>query len=46
MKILKKYIVFGAPLITKNEIKEVNDCLNSGWIGTGPRVSRFENDAK
>ena len=44
MKILKKYIVFGAPLITKNEIKEVNDCLNSGWIGTGPRVSRFEND--
>jgi dTDP-4-amino-4,6-dideoxygalactose transaminase len=37
------YIVFGKPLIGKNEIKEVNKCLRSGWLGTGPRVEEFEN---
>ena len=37
------YIVFGKPLIGKNEIKEVNKCLRSGWLGTGPRVDEFEN---
>jgi dTDP-4-amino-4,6-dideoxygalactose transaminase len=36
------FIVFGAPLIGKAEIQEVVDCLRSGWIGTGPRVARFE----
>jgi dTDP-4-amino-4,6-dideoxygalactose transaminase len=39
----KNYIVFGKPLIGKNEIKEVNKCLRSGWLGTGPRVAEFEN---
>jgi dTDP-4-amino-4,6-dideoxygalactose transaminase len=37
------YITFGKPLIGKNEIKEVNKCLRSGWLGTGPRVEEFEN---
>lgn len=36
------YIVFGAPLIGEEEIAEVVECLRSGWIGTGPRVARFE----
>lgn len=38
----KKYIVFGSPLIEEAEIAEVCDTLRSGWIGTGPRVKRFE----
>jgi len=38
-----KYIVFGSPLIEEEEINEVVDSLKSGWIGTGPKVARFEN---
>ncbi|MDA3913391.1 DegT/DnrJ/EryC1/StrS family aminotransferase [Oleiagrimonas sp.] len=38
------YIVFGAPDIGEEEIAEVEACLRSGWLGTGPRVARFERD--
>lgn len=38
------YIVFGAPLIGEEEIAEVVACLRSGWLGTGPRVARFERE--
>jgi dTDP-4-amino-4,6-dideoxygalactose transaminase len=37
------FIVFGAPLIEEAEINEVVDSLRSGWIGTGPKVARFED---
>jgi dTDP-4-amino-4,6-dideoxygalactose transaminase len=37
-----EYLVFGAPLIGEEEIEEVVQCLRSGWVGTGPRVQRFE----
>jgi len=37
-----EFLVFGAPLIEEPEIAEVVECLRSGWIGTGPRVARFE----
>lgn len=40
----RPFIVFGAPLIGTDEIGEVVDSLNSGWLGTGPKVSRFESD--
>jgi dTDP-4-amino-4,6-dideoxygalactose transaminase len=46
MKFKKNYIVFGSPLIGKNEIKEVNSTLKSGWLGTGPKVEKFENEFK
>lgn len=36
------FLVFGRPLIDESEIAEVVDCLRSGWIGTGPKVNRFE----
>jgi len=39
----KKYIVFGSPRIENDEIKEVVATLKSGWIGTGPKVTKFEN---
>jgi dTDP-4-amino-4,6-dideoxygalactose transaminase len=36
------FLVFGSPLIEQSEIDEVVDSLRSGWIGTGPKVARFE----
>lgn len=37
-----RYLTFGAPCIGEAEIEEVVDSLRSGWIGTGPKVARFE----
>jgi dTDP-4-amino-4,6-dideoxygalactose transaminase len=36
------FLIFGSPLIGEDEIEEVVDSLRSGWIGTGPKVARFE----
>lgn len=36
------FLVFGSPLIEQAEIEEVVDSLRSGWIGSGPKVQRFE----
>ena len=36
------FLVFGSPQIEQAEIDEVVDSLRSGWIGTGPKVRRFE----
>lgn len=38
----KEFLVFGSPKIEQPEIDEVVACLKSGWIGTGPRVNKFE----
>jgi dTDP-4-amino-4,6-dideoxygalactose transaminase len=38
------FLVFGAPLIGEEEIAEVVDSLRSGWVGSGPKVKRFEED--
>ncbi len=38
----KNYLVFGAPVFSDAVINEVVDSLKSGWIGTGPKVARFE----
>ncbi len=40
----KEFLVFGSPAIEEAEIEEVVDSLRSGWLGTGPKVARFEND--
>jgi dTDP-4-amino-4,6-dideoxygalactose transaminase len=40
------FLVFGSPLIEAEEIDEVVATLRSGWIGTGPRVARFEHQFK
>jgi dTDP-4-amino-4,6-dideoxygalactose transaminase len=37
-----EFLVFGRPLIGEPEIAEVVDSMRSGWIGTGPKVARFE----
>ncbi len=38
-----EFLVFGSPLIGEEEIAEVVASLRSGWIGTGPKVQRFES---
>lgn len=40
----KPFLVFGAPQIEQAEIDEVVDSLASGWLGTGPKVARFEHN--
>ena len=37
-----QYLVFGAPLIEQSEIDEVIDTMRTGWLGTGPKVAKFE----
>jgi dTDP-4-amino-4,6-dideoxygalactose transaminase len=37
-----EFLVFGRPVIEEEEIAEVVDSLRSGWVGTGPKVHRFE----
>lgn len=39
-----KFIVFGAPDIHQDEIDEVVSSMESGWLGTGPKVQQFERD--
>jgi dTDP-4-amino-4,6-dideoxygalactose transaminase len=36
------FLIFGSPDIRDDEIQEVVATLRSGWVGTGPRVGRFE----
>lgn len=38
----KDFLIFGSPLIEQPEIDEVVSTIESGWLGTGPRVARFE----
>jgi dTDP-4-amino-4,6-dideoxygalactose transaminase len=39
-----RFLVFGAPAIGDEEIDEVVASMKSGWLGTGPKVARFEAD--
>ncbi|MBB6428996.1 DegT/DnrJ/EryC1/StrS family aminotransferase [Algisphaera agarilytica] len=36
------FLVFGKPVIGPEEMAEVQAVLESGWLGTGPRVAAFE----
>ena len=38
------FLVYGAPDIGEEELREVVDCLKSGWLSTGPRAARLEHD--
>jgi len=39
-----RFLVFGAPDIRDEEIREVVATMTSGWLGTGPKVARFERE--
>jgi dTDP-4-amino-4,6-dideoxygalactose transaminase len=38
----ESFLVFGNPIIEQPEIDEIIGCLKSGWLGTGPKVQKFE----
>ena len=39
-----KFIPFHRPMIGEDEIRSVVETLESGWLTTGPKVKRFEED--
>ncbi len=39
----EEFLKFGMPKIEQSEIDEVSDTLKSGWLSTGPKVSKFED---
>ncbi|MBT0666264.1 DegT/DnrJ/EryC1/StrS family aminotransferase [Geobacter pelophilus] len=41
-----EFLPFSTPTIEDAEINEVVDSLKSGWITTGPKVKRFEDEFK
>ena len=40
----ERKILFSPPDITEKEINEVVDALKSGWITTGPKTKKFEEE--
>ncbi len=41
-----EFLPFSRPSISREAIDEVVACLESGWITTGPRVKKFEEELK
>ncbi|SDT59607.1 DegT/DnrJ/EryC1/StrS family aminotransferase [Bradyrhizobium canariense] len=39
-----KLLIFGSPKIEQDEIDGVRSVMESGWLGTGPKVAQFEKD--
>ena len=42
MKKRDQFLIFGNPMIEQDEIDDVVDSMKSGWLGTGPKVIRFQ----
>ncbi len=40
----ENFLIFGSPAIEQPEIDEVMDCFKRSWLGTGPKVAKFEED--
>lgn len=40
------FITFGSPLLGEEEIDEVVSSMRAAWLGTGPKVARFEEAFK
>src|SRR2546429_9417022 len=40
----REFLPFSPPLIGQEEIDEVAESLRSGWITTGPKAARFEDE--
>jgi dTDP-4-amino-4,6-dideoxygalactose transaminase len=38
------FLIFGAPRIERPEIESVLKVMETGWLGTGPRVAQFEEE--
>jgi len=44
LKTRNSFLSYALPSIGQEEIDEVTDSLRSGWITTGPKVARFEEE--
>lgn len=42
----EKYLIYGSPALGREEYDEVTACLDSRWVGTGPRTARLEREFK
>ena len=42
----ENFLVFGSPLIEQDAIAEVVATLKSGWLGTRPKVIKFQENFK
>ena len=40
----ERFIIFGQLFIEHEEIDEVVASMKAGWLGTGPKVARFEKE--
>lgn len=38
------FLPYSLPLIGKEEIQEVTETLESGWLSKGPKVQQFEKN--
>lgn len=38
------FLIFGKPIIQKEDIDEVNEVLKTGWVSTGPKAKQFEEE--
>ncbi|MGH9349176.1 MAG: DegT/DnrJ/EryC1/StrS family aminotransferase [Vicinamibacterales bacterium] len=38
----RRFITFGSPRISRDDVRAVSRVLRSGWLGTGPMVHEFE----
>ena len=38
----ESFLPFSPPCLDDDEIREVTDCLRSGWLTTGPKCREFE----
>jgi len=46
MSAVNKHLVFGKPSFSDLEVEALRSCIESGWIGTGPKVAEFESQFK
>ncbi len=46
LSVEEPFLPFSRPCISEKTIQEVVDCLRSGWIATGPRVQKLEENFK
>jgi dTDP-4-amino-4,6-dideoxygalactose transaminase len=40
----ESFLPFTRPMIGQEEIDEIIDSIHSGWITTGPKAARFEEE--
>jgi dTDP-4-amino-4,6-dideoxygalactose transaminase len=40
----ERFLVFGSPAIEDEDVNELVDSMRTGWLGTGPKTHRFEED--